>query len=481
VQSLSPLAIPNTPGAFSAVLDLAALSATAEITFAVPGAGPLDQVQVYFTTHASATNAASAVQGPLLTGPTPGPWQPEIPARYVIVERIAGPTTGLLLEATGQETPSAGSPSTSTLSGASLAIANLPTGGNIGTASATVDAYIFFTLDQTTPAVTVTLPNPTVTGSARLAVLTHTGTAAFLLYGAAILPGSSALLVWTGTQWQLAGLGGAASVVGNQIGSAITIGPNDSNALVFITNGTSAFKIDPNQNVGIGPGMGLATPKARLDLNGAFLIEPVTTSDKPTGGSVGSAATTVDVTSILHLAQVTAGQALTLPPPTNATAPGRLLIAINVGTVPVLIGDATLQQNVNLMPGAATSKGQGCVFEWDGTAWVPISAFLATPAQGANLGDASVTLTRAGQFSQYTMPAGTLSTGRTVTLPSAAQGAQPGDVALVSRLDVSANTLTIANGGPGAGNLFVMPVSKVNSLMARFDGTNWQFMFGGAQ
>ncbi len=476
MQTLPSVSVPNTPGSFSAVVDLAALSALGEITFAVPGAGPLDQVQVYFTTNASAVNAASAIQGPLLSGPQPGPMPPQIPCRYVILERVAGTTTGLSAQISGQETPGTSANSGGS-SGQALAISNLAATGPIGAAPATVDQYAFFDVAQTTASVNVTLPAPSAAANSRCVMVTNTGTAAFQLYGAMLLPNTSALVLWNGTQWQLCGLGSALSALGNALGMTLLIGTLDANGIRIITNGAGAVWVDVNQNMGVGQ----SSPKAKLDLAGAFLMEPVNVANLAGGGSVGTAATTVDVASILHVAQTTAGQALTLPPPTNNTAPGRLLVVVNTGTVPFVVGDATLLQNLNLMPGAAGSKGQACVFEWNGVAWAPLSAFSPTPAQGANLGDASVTVTRAGQFSQYTMPAGIMSAARTVTLPSAAQGAQPGDIALISRLDISAFTLTIANGGGGGGNTFVMPASKVNFHTARFDGTNWNFMSGGVQ
>jgi hypothetical protein len=477
VNTLPALTLPNTNGAFSAVMDLSGLTALAEITFAVPGAGSGDSFQVYFTTNPGATTSASGVQGPLLTGPAPGVWPPQIPARYLIVQRIAGTTTGLTMQTSGQETPGMGGSGPAPSTGTFSAVANLATGGAIGTAPATVDNFAFFTVNQTTAGQSVTLPAPTQTTPARLAYVENTGTQAFQLYTTELQPGFGAVVGWNGTAWNLVGVGNAISQGLNFFGAPILLGTGDANKLGLYTNAVLALLIDAAQNVGIGQ----ATPKAKLDLAGALLLEPVAIANLATGGSVGSAATTVDVGSVLEINQTTAGQALTLPPPTNNTAHGRYLVTVNVGTVSFLIGDATLAQNLNLNPGAAASKGQGCVWEWDGTAWVPISAFLATPAQGANLGDANVTVTRAGQFSQYTLPAGTLSTGRTVTLPSSAQGALPGDVALVSRVDATANTLTVANGGGGGGNLIVMPASKINFVMAWFNGVNWIYMSGGAQ
>ncbi len=473
--TLAPLSLPNTIGAFSVVLDLSALSEHDEITFAVPSAGAADVFQVYFTTNPSATSNQSATTGPLLTGPTPAPWQPPIPGRYVIVQRIAGTTTSLSMQSSGQETPGSGASTPST--GTYVPIANLPSGGSIGLAPATVDVSSYFTVNQTTGGQAITLPAPTQTAPARLAIVENVGTQSFTLYGSPVLPGYGAVLGWNGSAWTVVAIGSAVAAGTNAFGRVLQIGTTDNFALGLYTNSTVALVIDTAQNVGINQG----TPKARLDVNGAVLLEPVSVANLAGGGSVGSAATTVDVASVLEINQTTGGQAVTLPPPTNAAAHGRYLCVVNVGTASFLVGDATLQQNVNLMPGAAGSKGQGCIFMWNGTAWVPLSAFYPIPAQGANLGDANVTVTRAGAFSQYTMPGSSMSANRTVTLPSAAQGALPGDVALISRLDTTAFSLTVANGGPGAGNIAVLPASKQNFAMAWFNGTNWIFMSCGVQ
>jgi hypothetical protein len=90
--------------------------------------------------------------------------------------------------------------------------------------------------------------------------------------------------------------------------------------------------------------------------------------------------------------------------------------------------------------------------------------------RGADLTDASVTLLVSGGRTRV-LPATTLSANRTLTLGTT--GAVDGDEILVVRNDVGAYTVTIVNGGAGAGNVGVMPVSARAWCLARFDETNW--------
>lgn len=49
----------------------------------------------------------------------------------------------------------------------------------------------------------------------------------------------------------------------------------------------------------------------------------------------------------------------------------------------------------------------------------------------------------------------------------------------VTRQDASAFTFAIINGGPGAGTLLTMPVSKKYSAVFQYDGTNWKLKLFG--
>lgn len=91
-------------------------------------------------------------------------------------------------------------------------------------------------------------------------------------------------------------------------------------------------------------------------------------------------------------------------------------------------------------------------------------------AAGANLGDADATI-QIGAGTWRKLPASTLSANRNLTLGTT--GAVAGDQITITRLDATANTFAIINGGAGAGTLFTMPASKVNFVVCQFDGTNW--------
>jgi hypothetical protein len=79
------------------------------------------------------------------------------------------------------------------------------------------------------------------------------------------------------------------------------------------------------------------------------------------GGSIGSAAATVDIATIVNIAQTTAAQTLTIPSPTAAT-PGRLLFINNTGSASFLVGAATV------------AAGGVYAASWTGSAWAPISS-----------------------------------------------------------------------------------------------------------
>jgi hypothetical protein len=80
-------------------------------------------------------------------------------------------------------------------------IANLATGGNIGSAITTVDLYSFFNLTQTTGGQTITIPSPTDITAGQQITITNTGTASFVLLGTTISPTRYVTLLWNGTAW----------------------------------------------------------------------------------------------------------------------------------------------------------------------------------------------------------------------------------------------------------------------------------------
>jgi hypothetical protein len=82
------------------------------------------------------------------------------------------------------------------------AIANLATGGVIGTAATTVDVLASFNLSQSTAGQTVTLPNPTDARANKVVLLTNVGAVPFIAYGVTVQPSQSTQVVWSGAAWK---------------------------------------------------------------------------------------------------------------------------------------------------------------------------------------------------------------------------------------------------------------------------------------
>lgn len=96
---------------------------------------------------------------------------------------------------------------------------------------------------------------------------------------------------------------------------------------------------------------------------------------------------------------------------------------------------------------------------------------VAKPDKGANLAGTTPQTLLVSGGPWRVLPATTLSANLVLTLGTT--GAQEGDRFELTRLDVGAYTVTVNNGGAGAGTLCVMPVSSRARLVAYFDGTNW--------
>ncbi len=80
-------------------------------------------------------------------------------------------------------------------------ISDRATGGNIGTAAATVDIATTFDVNQTTAGQTLTLPTPTNTASGRVVYVNNVGSENFTMYGETIETGSSSTFIWNGSSW----------------------------------------------------------------------------------------------------------------------------------------------------------------------------------------------------------------------------------------------------------------------------------------
>ena len=120
-------------------------------------------------------------------------------------------------------------------------------------------------------------------------------------------------------------------------------------------------------------------------------------------------------------------------------------------------GDVSTADDVNIIE-SANGGGLG--------RWIRARATL----RGADLTTGNQTITVAGNRWRV-IPAATIAGASVITIDDA--GAVEGDEILVTRNGVEAFTVTLVNGGAGAGNLVVMPAGFRSWALSGFDGTNW--------
>ena len=94
-------------------------------------------------------------------------------------------------------------------SSAPLTIANLASGGVIGTAVNTVDINNVFLINQTTAGQTITFPNPTNTTLSQVITIKANSTASLIAYGNTISAGGSNSFLWNGSAWSSIGSSGS--------------------------------------------------------------------------------------------------------------------------------------------------------------------------------------------------------------------------------------------------------------------------------
>jgi hypothetical protein len=112
----------------------------------------------------------------------------------------------------------------------------------------------------------------------------------------------------------------------------------------------------------------------------------VTVTDKSAGGSIGTAATTVDIAAAINVNQTTAGQTLTIPSPTNTTNSTTITFN-NIGSTSFTVLSTVV------------SPGAGIIIDWTGSAWSVIgtsSGATNVVVAGGKTFTVSNTLTLAG-------------------------------------------------------------------------------------
>jgi fibronectin-binding autotransporter adhesin len=200
-----------------------------------------------------------------------------------------------------------------------------------------------------------------------------------------------------------AGVSGADNVViqGSQAGGQLSLRSD----VTRISNGTNTTEYGRFNSAGLTLS-GVLTSVGHVN-NGFTLNGTLALTDFATGGSIGTAATTVDIYTAINIAQTTAGQTLTPPNPTSATA-GRLLYISNTGSASFTLLGSPLKA-------AATAT-----LFWNGTTWT----FSGT--DGASILNQSSATQSANFNIQSNIAGGVATTAATALLKVAAT--QTGDL-----------------------------------------------------
>jgi hypothetical protein len=134
---------------------------------------------------------------------------------------------------------------------APLTISNLPTGGVIGTAAATVDINSVALINQTTAGQTFTLPTPTNATLGQTFIVGAIGTASIICYGNTIPAGSAGSFLWNGSAWVSVGI--SSSSGGTGTGSAQFYGLNLINQELILTTGAGSYNASDYADYLIAP------------------------------------------------------------------------------------------------------------------------------------------------------------------------------------------------------------------------------------
>lgn len=183
---------------------------------------------------------------------------------------------------------------------------------------------------------------------------------------------------------------------------------------------------------------GMTTVGGNLTVVGSTLLTSDTVDDLVSGGSIGSAATTVDVITSFLIDQTSTGQTLTLPTPTDTTA-GRSVVVSNVGSAAFTMG------------GVSIEPARSAVFVWNGSVWSALGGGSGncdptkqTVCNGGNTLAAALTV---GTTDAQALNLATNGTNRFVINGTASTMTGQGNTTLTT---ASNGSLTLSTNGSGA-------------------------------
>lgn len=140
------------------------------------------------------------------------------------------------------------------------------------------------------------------------------------------------------------------------------------------------------------------------------------------------------------------------------------------------LGGAVFKSATDGSNTAIADDGINVIGTTGGTAAVWVRQF--ENERGADIGAGNQTITIAGGRWRV-LPAATLGGNAiwTLSVVGVPVGSHPS--LEFTRLDVTANTVAIVNGGPAASTLTTLPVSAKSGARVEFDGTNWVLRSSG--
>lgn len=166
-------------------------------------------------------------------------------------------------------------------------------------------------------------------------------------------------------------------------------------------------------------------------------------TNKASGGSVGTAAATVDVAGVIRVNQTTASQTLTLPTPTAPTKDHRITV-INVGSAAFTMYGRTVSAN-----GSAD-------FMWNSTYSSPAWVGYGSTATSQTVAGPIVSTSKSDGIG-YATGAGSTGTQTTSRTTAVAINAVTGSITLVSAAgSATPATFTVTNAAMGADDTVIL-------------------------